>query len=69
VQGICGVSEWIFDLSLREVEAIQIFLHNECLQKAIESMKNAYEKYKVAMNKINEKFALKKKYEFRGQIN
>jgi hypothetical protein len=57
----CGVSRWIFDLSLREVEMVQIFLHNKCLQKVIEPVKNAYEKYKITLNEIIVKFDPKKK--------
>jgi hypothetical protein len=54
------VSGQILGLSSREDETVQIFLHNKYLQKVIESVENAYEKYKVAMDEINEKFALKK---------
>jgi hypothetical protein len=32
-QAICGVSGRIFGLTSREIEAVQVFLHNEWLQK------------------------------------
>jgi hypothetical protein len=52
-------SERIFGSS-RKGEAVQIVFHNACLQKVIEFVANAYEEYKIAMNKINAKFDLKK---------
>jgi hypothetical protein len=53
------VTGWIFDLSSIEIKTVQIFLHNEFLQR-FESVVNAYEEYKIAMNKINVEFDLKK---------
>jgi hypothetical protein len=61
------VTGWIFDLSSIEIKTVQIFLHNEFLQR-FESVVNAYEEYKIAMNKINVEFDLKK-CEFISQIN
>jgi hypothetical protein len=39
-RAICGVSGRIFGLTSREIEAVQIFLHNECLQNIRESLVN-----------------------------
>jgi hypothetical protein len=50
-QAICEMSGQIFDLSSRE--AVQIFLHNECLQKISESLTNV-------IDEIKETFDLKK---------
>jgi hypothetical protein len=44
------VSGHIFGLSSREVEVVQIFLHNECLQKISESLTNALDKIKITFN-------------------
>jgi hypothetical protein len=52
------VSGQIFNLTSREVEVVQIFLHNELLQDIRDALVNA-----IAM------FDLKKNVNFRRQIN
>jgi hypothetical protein len=51
---IYEMSGQIFDLSSREIETVQIFFHNECLQKISESLTNVIDEIKAT-------FDLKKK--------
>jgi hypothetical protein len=44
------VSGQIFSLTSREIEAVQIFLHNECFQKISKSLANAIDEIKVTFD-------------------